>query len=220
MGGYLAQGTYASGVPANKVAASGSGIATLSATAGNTIEKAILTETVKINNPTDLIISATAECAILTQVTNSAGPSGSDPVSRATGQVVMYIKIDGKVVPVSSDDTTDPQTGAKKGEVVFCNRVQEQQWTDSNDPTKGNDDSGDKIRQYLNTRDANGFNWLALNVGTNYPSLTSDNVHTIELWARWTATTAGQAVAEAKGGKRTLVLEPVKAWNREAVELA
>jgi hypothetical protein len=112
-GGYLAQGTFAAGTPANKVAASGSTVETIDA-AG---EKPVLTEYVKINNPTDLVISATAECAILTQVTNSA----NGQTERAFGEVVMYVKIDGLVVPVAGDT---PTKASKPGEVVFCNRAQ------------------------------------------------------------------------------------------------
>jgi hypothetical protein len=201
--GYLAQGTFAAGTPANKVAASGSRVETIEA-AG---ERPVLTEYVKINNPTDLIISATAECAILTQVTNGA----NGEMERAFGEVVMYVKIDGKRVPVATD-----APGTDNGEIVFCNRAQEQQWTDSSEPVVGNDDSGDQLRQYTDTRTANGFNWMALNVGTNYPG-TEDNVHKVELWARWATDATQNAVASAKVGNRTLVLEPVKAAHGETV---
>ena len=202
--GYLAQGTFASGIPANKAAASGS----TTELVGANQEKIVLSETVKINNPTDLIISASAECAILTEVTNSANGAKE----RAFGQVEFYVRIDGKEVPVSTTEND-------KGAVVFCNRAQEQQWTDSNDPVKGMDDGGDKLRQYTDTRTANGFNWMALNVGTNYTSPTADNVHLVELIARYTVNATAGAIAKAAVGHRTLVLEPVKAWNREAVTL-
>jgi hypothetical protein len=200
-GGYLAQGTFATGIPANKVAASGSTLEVI----GANEDKVVLSETVKINNPTDLIISATSECAILTQVSNHA----NGQTERAFGQIAMYVTIDGIPVPVSTADKD-------KGKVIFCNRAQEQQWTDSNQPVVGNDDSGDTLRQYTDTRTANGFNWMALNVGSTYPG-TEDNVHKIELHAVWTVNSSANAVASAKVGNRTLVLEPVKAWNREAV---
>lgn len=199
--GYLAQGTFAAGMPANKVAASGS---TTEVVQPNT-DVVVLSETVKINNPTDLIINATAECALVTQVTNSANGA----TSRASGQIKMYVTIDGIRVPVAQDD-------ADRGEIVFCSRTQEQQWTDSNDPVKGNDDGGDQLRQYLSTRNANGFNWMALNIGSNYPG-TNNNIHKIELWAHWDVSTAGAANASAIVGNRTLILEPVKASNRETV---
>ncbi|HEU0129957.1 MAG TPA: hypothetical protein VFQ85_03070 [Mycobacteriales bacterium] len=199
--GYLAQGTYAAGVPANKVAASGSETELVNAQT----DTVVLSETVKINNPTDLIINASAECAILTQVTNSA----NGQTERAFGQVKFYVTIDGIRVPVSQSDTD-------RGEVVYCNRAQEQQWTDSDDPITGGDDSGDQLRQYLDTRTANSFQWLALNVGTTYPG-TSDNVHKVELWAHWDVAASKNAVAKAAVGNRTLVLEPVKAAVGETV---
>jgi len=200
---YLAQGSYAAGtgIPANKVAASGS---TTEEVAG-AADTLLLSEKVKINNPTDLILGVTAECAILTEVTNSA----NGETERAFGEVKIYVTIDGIRVPVSADDTD-------AGEVVFCNRAHEQQWTDSPDPVVGNDDGKDQLRQYLNTRNANSFNWMALNVGTTYPG-TSDNVHLVEVWADWDVEMTQEAVANAFVGNRTLVLEPVKAAHRETV---
>jgi hypothetical protein len=202
--GYLAQSTYATGIPANKTAASGSETEVV----GANTSAVILSETVKINNPTDLIIDVSAECALLTQVTNGADGT----TSRAYGQIKMWVTIDGKYVPVSAEDTDH-------GQVVFCSRVQEQQWTDSNDPAKGQDDGGDRLRQYLDTRDATAFNWMALNVGETYQG-TTDNVHKVELHATWTTSTTGAAVAQAIVGNRTMILEPVKAWNREAVTIS
>lgn len=198
-GGYLAQGTYAAGTPANKVAAAGSTTEVVDAVA----DTVLLAETVKINNPTDLIISVSAECAILTQVTNSA----NGQTERAFGQVKIYVTIDGARVPIAKGDT-------EGGEVVFCDRAQEQTWTDSSDPVLGGDDGGDKLRQYLNTRTANSFTWLALNVGT-----AGDNIHEIKVWANWDVTETANAVAEAAVGNRTLVLEPVKAAHGETVEI-
>ena len=202
--GVLAQGTYAAGTPANKVAASGSTTEVVDAVA----DTVLLTEHVKINNPTDLILGVSAECAIITQVTNGADAA----THRAFGQVKVYVTIDGVRVPVSADDTD-------AGEVVFCNRTQEQQWTDSQDPTDGNDDSGDRLRQYLSDRSATSFSWVALNVGTTYPG-TQNNIHEIKLWADWDVSATAGDLAEAIVGNRTLVLEPVKAANREAVAVS
>ena len=200
-GGFLAQGTYAGGIPANKVAASGSSLEVV----GANERKVILSETVKINNPTDLIIGVSAECAILTQVTNSA----NGQTERAFGEVKIFVTINGREVPVADD-------AAEQGRVVFCNRAQEQEWTDSTDPVTGDDDGDDQLRQYLDTRTANAFNWLALNVGTEYGG-TEANVHKIEVWAEWTTEATAGAIAEAAVGNRTLVLEPVKAAVGERV---
>jgi hypothetical protein len=199
--GYLAQGSFATGIPANKTAASGSETEII----GANNSAVVLSETVKINNPTDLIIDVSAECALLTQVTSTANGS----TSRAMGQIKMWVTIDGKYVPVSAEDSDH-------GQVVFCSRAQEQQWTDGTVPP---DDGKDQLRQYLDTRDANAFNWMALNVGETYQG-TTDNVHKVELHASWVTSTSGAgAIATAIVGNRTMILEPVKAWNREAVTL-
>jgi hypothetical protein len=197
-GGYLAQGTFAAGTPANKVAGAGSTTEVVHAAA----DTKLLVEHVKINAPTDLLLSASAECAIVTQVTNSA----NGQTERAFGSVKMYVTIDGKRVPVAKGDTD-------AGEVVFCSRAQEQQWTDGDTPA---DDQNDTLRQYLSTRDANAFNWMALNVGENYQG-TADNVHEIILWADWDVQASAEAMADAVVGNRTLILEPVKAAVGEQV---
>ena len=93
---------------------------------------------------------------------------------------------------------------------MFCNRAQGQEWTNSANSTDG--DEEDSLTQYQNTRNANAFNWMALNVGT-----AGDNIHKIEVWADWTIAETGEAVASAAVGNRTLILEPVKAAHREAV---
>lgn len=204
-GSPLAQGSYAAGIPANKVAASGSETEVI----GANQSAVVLSETVKINNPTDLILGVSLECAILTQVTNSA----NGQTERAFGEIKISVRINGKHVPVAQGD-------ADQGQVVFCSRAQEQQWSDGpanpdgTDPTDEDDD--DQLRQYLDTRTANAFNWMALNVGTEYGG-TENNTHKIEVVATWTTDATAGALAEAVVGNRTLILEPVKAMNREAV---
>ena len=218
--------------PANKVAASGANVDTVD------YDTVLLQEHVKINNPTDLILGATAECAIVTQVTSGA----TGATDYAFGEVTVYLTLDGIVVPIESADytgtvVTDPVThealpGATtgNGEVVFCNRAQEQQWADGpavTDPDTGqatdpqDEDDDDELRQRLDTMQANGFNWLALNVGDNYDA-NNDNIIDVVLHARYTrATTDGSLnegeLADAFVGARTLILEPVKAANDEAV---
>lgn len=198
--GYLAQGTFASGMPANKVGASGA----TNVIVGANQEVTVLERHIKINNPTDLIISVSSECGIFTSVSNSAG----DPQQNAFGRITMRVEIDGKVVPVATDDPTN-------GSVTFCSRTQSQKWTDG----PAGEDNKDVLTQSTDTLDANAFNWMALNVGTNYPG-TTDNIHDIKLIATWktvlTDTTKDQAHAVV--GKRTIVLDPVKAAHGDTVE--
>ena len=193
----LAQGTFAAGTPANKVAASGSTLEVFGANEPHVV----LSETIRATNPGDLILGVTAECAILTEVTNSA----NGQTERAFGQITFEVRIDGVTVPVASD--------SPKGDVVFCNRAQEQQWSgdpDSYDNLAGDDDDADdELRQHLDTRTANGFNWLALNVGSG--------LHKIEVVATWTTEATTNAIAQASVGSRSLVIEPVYAAVGEAV---
>lgn len=199
--GVLATGGQASGIPANKVAASGSSLEVV----GANESKVVLSETVKINNPTDLIIGVNAECGILTEVTNSA----NGETERAFGEIAIQVFINNRPVPVSDDDPDN-------GKVVFCNRAQEQQWTDTATGPNAGDDSEDQLRQFTDTKMANSFEWLALNVGTEYGG-TEDNVHKITVVATWTTEATAGAVAEALIGNRTLILEPVKGANDERV---
>lgn len=202
------QGTYAAGIPANKVAASGSDEVVLA----GANDSLLLSETVKINNPTDLIVGVSLECGLITQV--ASGANGN--TERAFGEVKIYVTIDGLRVPVADSAPTNP-ADPNADEVVFCNRAQEQQWTNAQNAT--DNDEEDELRQRQETRTANAFNWLALNVGTQYPG-TSNNVHKIEVWADWDIQQTGEALADAYVWNRTLVLEPVKAAQGEVVELA
>ena len=226
---------YGAGTPANKVAASGSSVDEVSHI-GTTI---LLQEQIKMSNPTDLILSATAECALTTQVTSSANGT----TDRAFGEVTIWLTLDGIVVPIESADydfdNSGPTANSGPGEVVLCNRAQEQQWHDAApqtipnpnptatptaipSPDEADEDDDDQLRQRLDTMTANGFNWMALNVGTNYDT-NNDNIIDVVLYARHRTETmngngaAAGELADAYVGARTLILEPVKAANREQV---
>ena len=176
--------------PANKVSAAGSETEVVRATPGSNVVT-ILSETVKTSKPTDLILGVTSECSITTDVTTV----GSDDQT-AVGDVKVWVEIDGKPVPVSSEDTD-------KGRVVFCNRTYQRQ------TQLGADDEDDSIRTFMETREANGFNWMALNVGSA--------THKIEVKAQLTTDQTAAASAIAVIGNRTLIVEPVKSANDETV---
>lgn len=180
--------------PANKVSASGSTIQVIQATPGSNIVT-LMSEYVKTSKPTDLILGVTAECSITTDVTTT----GNDN-EFAEGLVKVWVEIDGQRVPVSADDT-DPK--ADPGKVVFCNRMYQRM-------TSLFDDTDATIRTFIATRNANGFNWMALNVGSA--------THLIEVKAELTTTNVStQASATAAVGKRTLIVEPVHSANNETV---
>ena len=176
----------ASGLPANKTAASGSTTEVVDPAETVTL----LSERIKTSKTTDLILSATAECAITTELTTT----GNDDAS-AFGTVRLWVEIDGRPVPVSGADTDG-------GRVVFCNRADQRE-------TSLFDDEDATIRTFQETRHATGFNWMALDVGSH--------VHVVELKAEFTKGSTGDASAKAAIGNRTLIIEPSRAANREDV---
>jgi hypothetical protein len=186
-------------MPADKIAAAASNAEFVGA--NNT--EVLLREEMKVSSPTDLIIQLTAECAILTSVATLG-----DGTSEAFGQVEMQVTLDGQPVPVQDSTFGTPQ-GDDTGEVVFCNRLHRQR-------TAGFDDTGEddnEIEQYLNSRNANAFNWISINPARYDEN--SDNILEIEVLGTFTTNIvsdpgAAPAQAIAAVGNRSLVIEPVK----------
>ena len=145
----------------------------------------------KYNNPTDLRLSVTSECALWT---NTAVKGDDDAETKA--RVEVWVTIDGKTVPVSTDNpdpapnngtdpsppvpplpggSVDPDVQGPAGHVVFCNRAN--RMTTENFPDTADDpatpdvdesENNPIIRAYQRSRSANGFNWAAMDVGRNY----------------------------------------------------
>jgi len=210
-------------------------------TVGNDGEEVVLSQNMSVSDTADLILQATSECSILTSLYTAGGPgTPADPndprkseLDGAFGQVEMWITLDGKRVPVGEGDTT----GAGEGEVVFCNRAYARRVTDAEDLEDGIDTEDDFIR----TRTANAFNWMAFNVGRDQSNggydADHDNDLLMELHARYTTTTTdeveescgtrqldsalepyGKTCAEAFVGSRTLIAEVVHAINNEQTD--
>lgn len=183
----MGPGASATHEPANKTSAAGATNDVL----GPGEDVILLSEKVKTSKPEDLILQVTAECSILTELRTT----GTDDAN-AFGQVRVWVTIDGQPVPVAAGDDD--------GKVVFCNRA-ERRIT-----TVGADDENDTSTEtHQNTRQANGFNWMALDVGSD--------THEIQVHAELTETAMGDEVAEAVVGNRTLIVEPTKAANDEEV---
>jgi hypothetical protein len=143
----------------------------------------LLTGTLRNSTPADLLISTTAECSIVTNVSTT----GTDD-QKAEGVINMWIVIDKtQVVPVSPTANDD-------GKVTFCNHAYERK------TTFNANDQDDTIATFDTTKQANAFNWTALNVG--------NGVHTIELHAELTTTATNSATADAVVGKRTMTVLP------------
>lgn len=176
----VVQDARATHQPADKVVAHGSDVEVF----GPGVDVTLLAGTMKTSSPTDLLLSVSLECSILTEVTTV----GNDN-QEAFGRIEVWVEIDG--VPVGVTETDD-------GRVVFCDRAHQQETTlfDDEDAT---------IRSYLATRTANAFNWARLNVGSG--------VHTIVVKGTLTEEATQNAVAEAAIGKRTFIAEPTKLAN-------
>lgn len=174
--------------PADRVAVAGSVLEVMSAPliSGTTSEEVTLLEVdaKTSGGGTALVLQFTAECALWTQVMTV----GNDD-QEAIATVKAWIEINGEPVPVASDD--DDETG----KIVLCNRAHRQ-------TTSLFENENATIEQFLRTRTANAFNWVALDVGSG--------THTIEVKAilETQATDLGDATAAV--GKRTLIVDPVK----------
>jgi hypothetical protein len=219
---------------ANKVWVAGSTLevmtAGLNAPGAESQDEVVLSRgQIKFSTPTDLRISVAAECALWT---NTATTGDDD--SEAKARVEMWVTLDGKTVPVSSDDTTadsgalfDPANQGPAGHVVFCNRANRMK-------TEGftsADNSGLIIRSYNRSRTANGFNWGALNVsvsqaegGYDNPA-NGNNILDVVVHARLSDSVTDAKVSDAQPdspyakaavGKRTLFVEPVHMANSAA----
>jgi len=191
------QGVFATHAPANKVVAAGDTMQTVAVNA--TVP--ILSATLRTSKPTDLILNVNMECSILTSLTT--GGTGSDSAT-ATGDIRAWVEIDGAIVPInsiSSPPQNPPAPGGEDDKVTFCNRTYSRTVTDAESPLDGTDIEDD----YIDTKSANSFTWLRLNMGSG--------IHTIVVKATLTTGTVNDATATAYIGNRSLIAEPEKLAN-------
>ena len=184
---------------ANKTAANGSNVQYMSADLIDTDQGlTVLTTTIKTSKSTDLLLQLSMECALWTETittTIDQHPLGYDNYARAEAHVEAWIEVDGVPVTLGPEDD---------GKVVMCDRVHEQELSDIDNST-GNH----TIRQYLETRNANAFNWVVLNAGSG--------VHTVVVKVDIEAANTQGAFAEVAVGKRTLIVEPTRFANGATV---
>lgn len=203
-------------LPADKTAVAGSTITDF----GPNTEKPILQQRMRVSSPSDLILGVTLECSILSHLVTD-----NDHMDETTsGTVDIRITVDGHPVPVQTAGTgAEGDTGA----VTFCNRTYHRSVTDDENPLDGVDREDD----YIDTKTANAFNWIALNSGTtSYDDpANGNNIVDIVVYAKYTTAIdcadvaeddAPASCSEAKVGKRTLVIEPVHAAVGEQSEPA
>ena len=176
--------------PADKMAVAGSKVAVVAPNA----DVVLLSGKMRTSNPADLTFSVTLECSIVTALAN-----GANDTQTAQGQVQVWIEVDGKNVGV-----VPAQPGAgDDGKVTFCNRTYTVTTSFPNDPNA-------MLDQYIATKDANAFNWAAMNVGAQ--------IHTIEVHATLTASSTDPTKdqAEAMVGSRTLVVNTTQTAQNQA----
>jgi hypothetical protein len=227
--------------PADKTAATASDIDTLGQE-----QEVILQETMRVSSTSDLILSTSAECSILTALNTVGGEDADTEQDGAFGQVKLFIEIDGTRVPVATNDTAEDQFGDDFGKVVFCNRAYQRTVTDAeeNEGVGGNPDGDglDSEDDFIRTRNANAFNWMAFNVGTAYDKpYNGNNIVDVKLFAQYDRKTTedgalganscqeegelaqaddalapyGKTCADAFVGSRSLIVEAVHASNHE-----
>ena len=161
------------GLPADKVTVAGSTLAVVGA--GQT--QTILSTTMHTSNPEDLVLQLTSECSIVTQVFTSGTAAAT-----ASGEVDMQAFVDGNPVPIVSlpgQNAQSPTTGKDDGRVVFCDRVNTQNFVDG-DSTSNT--AEDQLTEYQKTKQTNAFNWAAFNVGAG--------THTVSVSATFCTYTA------------------------------
>jgi hypothetical protein len=184
--------------PADKVVASGSSKVVMAPNNTSTTGATLLTATMTTSKPEDLSLLVTAECSILTTLEN-VGTS----TANAEGQVRVWTEVDGKIVPIQSTSEppqNTPPAGTDKDKSVFCARSHKVEFI--------NPSNEDTIKQYEETRNADAFNWVRLNVGAGE--------HKIVVKADLNSS-AVKGTAEAVVGNRTLIVDPTHMANNAII---
>lgn len=154
----------------------------------------VLEETLRVAQPTDLLLGVTAECSILSSLTTQGNDSQS-----TNGQLKLHITIDGQHVPVSDADEDE-------GRVVFCDRTYQRETTQF-------DDEDARIEDFLGTRTANAFDWVALDAG--WLDHDGDGLLSVAVHAEYEESSTEMADSEGVIGNRTLLIQPTFAKNDE-----
>ncbi|HVF12852.1 MAG TPA: hypothetical protein VNA87_07185 [Actinomycetota bacterium] len=206
------QEVNATHTPANKAVASGKYLQKVEA--GTAVE--LMRATLRTSKPTDLLMSVTLECAILTKLHN-AGLTTKDATSSASASAKIDVWIQdlsGNKVPISSIGSAS-QNGSNThlgDAVTFCQREEARRIADAEDPKDGIDE----VTSYQDAKNANAFNWILLNAGSG--------VRTFQVMATLTESatctkdlTTKESCSAAYIGNRTFIIQPEKFANDATV---
>ncbi len=147
----------------------------------------LLTATLRNSNPVDVQFSVTAECAAAWD----GAIFGSGGV-QTRAAVKGWVEVDGVPVPASPGASDDRK-------VVFCNR----------DTQLNPNIPGGFLSLFEQTKTANAFNWMQLNIGSG--------VHSIVVRAQLEVFVNGIGFASAGVGKRTLIADSDPPVQRRVV---
>lgn len=139
----------------------------------------------------DLVLNFSTECGIYTAVggknTNLTTVNGTVTTSStATGRVLVWLQLDGHVLPVSQNATTGASAvppGPGNGLVSYCSRTL--------NLSTANLSPQQVIQISEDTLDANSFQWFALNVG--------NGTHTLNVYADLVADTLASGTNGGSG---------------------
>lgn len=202
--------------PADKALASGDAVTDVAPAPNQagigTDANTIMTARLRTSAPSDLILQVSLECSILTDIVNQPVGANATSAEQAEGRIQVWVVIDDTYQVPISDVSSNPQpgtngSGTDADKVTFCNRLHRVELTDA----ENDDDGTDRLRNFIRTKHANHFDWVALNLGAG--------IHDIDVRAGFDQPTAATANSSASGliGNRMLIVEPVKMANDVAI---
>jgi hypothetical protein len=198
--------------PADKVVAAGDNLTVINEGTNQTI----LTATIKSSKPSDLMMHVAAECAVETTHMRD----GKTSSNQALGSARVWIEIDGKIVPIMSSsappqDPAQQPGGGEDDKVTFCHREEGFSKTDNNalctaeNPVPPLTNQCEMEEWFQNTKTANAFNWVRLNVGSGNHTITVK----ADVVEESTASAGDTSESQAYIGNRSLIVEPTKMSN-------
>jgi hypothetical protein len=149
----------------------------------------LATATFTTSTTEDLVMNFSTECGLFTAVgakNNNTTTGTTTTSSTAIGEVLVWLELDGKMLPVSQSATTASPpvpTGPGNGPVSYCSRTL--------NLSTANLSPQQVITLAETTLDANSFQWFDLNVG--------NGSHTLNVMGTLAATTVSMGTGGGTG---------------------